>query len=224
MADVAMNGSRLLRAGGFALVAGSAAFVAHVILRSVVTAGADPLAVARASFWAPLNGLGLAGALLVLLGLPAIVPRLSIAGGRAGTIGLALLAVSWTFFGLFLSLYSLLVLPWLAEQAPWLMGAGASLPFAFVVTFAVGMLSWIAGAVLFATPFIRHRAGPAWVGYVLLASSVALVVGNFVLAPSGPVANLPLNLLSNSAPVLLLAAVGYLGFRLCAGAPMAQAS
>ena len=94
-------------------------------------------------------------------------------------------------------------------------GSSSSAPSRwFVVSFAIGLLSWIAGAVLVAIPFIRHRAGPAWVGYVLLASSVALVVGNLLIAPSGPASNLALNLISNMGPVLLLAAIGYVGFRL----------
>lgn len=212
MATSAMTSARLVRLGGLALLAGSVAFVAHVVLRSVVTAGADPAAVARASSWVPLNGLGLVGALLVLLGLPAIFPRLIASGGRASTLGLVLLATSWAFFGLFLSLYALLIVPWLAEQAPWLVAPGAALPFAFVVSFAIGLLGWLAGAVLVATPFVRHRMGPTWVGYLMLASAVALVVGNLVIAPAGPVSNLALNLLSNSGPILLLVAMGYLGF------------
>jgi hypothetical protein len=190
------------------------AFVAHVILRSVITAGSDPLAVARAPSWVPLNALGLSGALLVLLGLPAILPGLVEIGGRASTIGLILLASAWAFFGFFLSLYGLLILPWLAERAPFLVAPGARLPLTFVAAFAIGLLSWLAGAVLFAVPFIRRRAAPAWIGYLVLASAVALVVGNLVIAPNGPVSNLALNLLSNVGPVLLLAAFGYLGFRL----------
>jgi hypothetical protein len=39
------------------------------------------------------------------------------------------------------------------------------------------------------------------------------LVGNFVIAPSGPASNLAVNLLSNLGPVLLLIGLGYLGFR-----------
>jgi hypothetical protein len=135
------------------------------------------------------------------------------ADSRSGVIGLVLLAASWAFFGWFLSLYGLLVLPWLADHAPSLVAPGAPLPLAFVVTFAVELLGWIVGAVLAAIPFVRHRAGPGWVGYVLIASAIAAVVGNLVIAPSGPASNLGLNLLSNSGPVLLLVGLGYLGLR-----------
>lgn len=213
MATLAMTGVRLPRAGGMALEVGSVAFVVHVVLRSVATAGADPLAVTRAPSWVPLHVLGVLGALLVLFGLPAIVPRLADSGGGASRLGVVLLATSWVFFGVFLSLYGLLVLPWLAERAPALVAPGAPLPLAFVVTFALGLLCWVVGATLVAVPFLRHRERPAWVGYALLASAVALVVGNLVLAPSGPASSLALNLLSNLGPVLLLVPLGYLGHR-----------
>ena len=48
-----MSGAWLFRVGGLALLAGSVAFVVHVLLRSVVTAGADPLVVATATYWVP---------------------------------------------------------------------------------------------------------------------------------------------------------------------------
>jgi hypothetical protein len=157
--------------------------------------------------------------MLVLLGLPAILPEMLHAGGRGSSIGLVLLTASWTFFAVFLSLYGLLVLPWLAEQASWLVAPGATLPFSFVLTFVLGLVSWISGAVLVAAPFVRRRANPAWIGYLILSSSVAVVVGNLVIAPNGPVSNLALNFLSNLGPVLFLAAVGYLGFRLWSDTP-----
>jgi hypothetical protein len=209
-----MTSAPLLRAGGLLLLLGSVTFAAHVVLRSIVTAAMDPLAASKAAPWVPLNVLGLAGAMLVSIGLPALFPGLARASGRGGTIGLVLLAVSWAFFGLFLSLYALLVLPWLAERAPSLVAPDAPLPVGFTVAFGLGLLSWIAGATLVAIPFIRRRARPSWIGYTMLASCLALLAGNLVIAPSGPASNLALNLLSNSGPLILLAAIGYLGIRL----------
>ena len=54
---------------------------------------------------------------------------------------------------------------------------------------------------------------PRWVGYVLPASALWVLVGSFVIAPDGPARNLAVNLLSNLGPVLLLMGLGYLGFR-----------
>jgi len=114
---------------------------------------------------------------------------------------------------LFLSLYGGLVLPWLADQAPRLVAGPSPTPLGFVVVFALGLLAWLLGAVLLAVPFVRRPAQARWVGYVLPASALWVLVGNFVNAPGGPASNLAVNLLSNLGPVLLLVGLGYLGIR-----------
>jgi hypothetical protein len=208
-----VSGTRLFRIGGLLVFVGAVAFVLHVVLRSVLSAGVDPAVSAKAGLWVQVNALGALGAALVLLGLPAVYARMAAPGGLPGLLGFALIEVSWMFFGLFLSLYGALVLPWLAEQAPSLVAGSSPAPLGFVVSFALGLLAWLFGAVLLAVPFVRGPARPRWVGYVLLASALWLLVGNFVIAPGGPASNLAVNLLSNLGPVLLLIGLGYLGFR-----------
>ena len=164
-------------------MAGACAFAGHVVLRSVITAGPDPGVFALHGLWAPVSAIGVLGAVLVLLGLPAVGVWIARSAGLAGVVGLALLAIAWMFFGLFLSLYSLLLLPWLAQKAPDLVAASAPPPGALLGAFLAGMLAWLMGAVLLAIPFIRRRVRPAWPGYVLLVSAVWMVVGNLILAP-----------------------------------------
>src|ERR671917_1630457 len=158
-----MTGSQLFRIGGLGLFVGAVAFVLHVVLRSVISAGVDPALSAKGELWVPVNALGALGAALVLLGLPAVYARMSGGGGLPGLIGFALIEVSWTFFGLFLSLYGALVPPWLAEEAPRLVAASAPTPLGFVVAFALGMLAWLVGAVLLAVPLVRGPARARWV-------------------------------------------------------------
>jgi len=208
-----MTGTRLSRLGGLLVCVSAIAFVLHVVLRSVLTAGVDPAVSAQAGLWVPVNALGAVGAALVLVGLPAIYARMAAPGGLPGLVGFALIEVSWTFFGLFLSLYGALVLPWLANQAPGLVNGSSPTPLGFVVAFALGLLAWLLGAVLLAVAFVRKQARPRWLGYVLPASALWFLVGSFVIAPSGPASNLAVNLLSNLGPVLLLIGLGYLGFR-----------
>ena len=81
------------------------------------------------------------------------------------------------------------------------------------MAFALGLLAWLLGAVLLAVPFVGGRMRPRWVGYVLPASALWVLVGSFVVAPGGPASSLAVNLLSNLGPVLLLIGLGYLGFR-----------
>jgi hypothetical protein len=208
-----VTGARLSGIGGLLVFVGAVAFILHVVLRSVLTAGVDPAVSAQAGLWVPVNALGALSAALVLLGLPAIYARMTGEGGLPGPVGFALIEVSWMFFGLFLSLYGALVLPWLADQAPRLVAASAPTPLGFVVAFALGLLAWLLGAMLLAVPFVRGPARARWVGYLLPASALWVLVGSFVIAPGGPASNLAVNLLSNLGPVLLLIGLGYLGFR-----------
>lgn len=97
-----MTTSQLYRASGLSLVIGSVAFVAQVVLRSLFTAGVDPLIFAKQGVWVPTNALGFAGAMLVMMGLPGMYARTAEQTGRFGLVGVVLIAVAWTFFGVFL--------------------------------------------------------------------------------------------------------------------------
>src|SRR5918999_639614 len=130
------TGTRLSGIGGLFVIVGAFAFVLHVVLRSVISAGVDPAVSAQAGLWVPVNALGALGAALVLLGLPAVYSRMAGEGGLPGLVGFALIEVSWMFFGVFLSLYGALVVPWLADQAPRLVAGSSPTPLGFVVAFA----------------------------------------------------------------------------------------
>jgi hypothetical protein len=105
-------------------------------------------------------------------------------------------------------------LPWLADKAPSLIVDSEPLPVAFVIAFVIGLVTWLAGSVLLAIPFLRKRVSPTWVGYTLVASGVWMIIGNLFIAPSGPASNLAINLFSNLGPVLLLVGIAYLGYRM----------
>jgi hypothetical protein len=218
-----MSNRQIGRGSGAAVLIGAVVFAVHIVLRSVIAAGGEPLEYAPSAPWLAVNALGLVGAALVLLGLPGVYGRMAGAAGRSGLAGMVLLALAWLFFGWFLSLYALLVQPWLAEQAPALLGTETPLPAGFLAAFAAALLAWLVGAVLLAVPFVRGHVRPRWVGWLLILAGVWMVVGNLVIAPSGPASNLAINLLSNLAPVLLMIPLGYLGYQLWAeNAPAAE--
>jgi len=201
---------------------GAIFFVAHIVLRSLVTAGTDPVVFATRGFWVPINALGLAGAILVLLALPAMYARLAGSSGVAGWVGIALVSVAWLFFGVFLSLYALLILPWLAEAAPALVSGSAPPPTGVVPAFLTSLLAWLVGTVLLGIPFMTGRLEPRWVGYLVPVSALWMLLGNLVIAPGGPAASVPINLLSNLGPVLLSTALGYLGIGMWSAAERAE--
>ncbi|MDA3951256.1 MAG: hypothetical protein PF508_18760 [Spirochaeta sp.] len=208
-----MTISQFYRISGLGILIGAIAFVVHIVLRSLVTAGLDPSTFAKQDLWVPINALGVVGAALVLLGLPTMYAKMAGPTGLLGLLGVVLIALAWMFFGLFLSLYSVLVAPWLADQAPSLVAASAPIPAGFIIAFIASLVAESVGSVLLAIPFIRGRVQPRWVGYVLPGAALLTVVGNLI-APTGPATNLAINLLSNMGPVLLMGALGYLGSRL----------
>lgn len=209
-----MTNSQILRISGLSLLAGTFIFILHIVLRSIVTAGLAPASFANEGAWVPINTLGVIGSILVLLGLPGMYAWMIIPFGLSGLIGVVLIAVAWMFIGLFLSFYSVLILPWLADRAPALIAVSAPLPVAFVLAFAIGLFAWFGGCLLLAIPFIRKQAQPTWVGYTLVLSAAWIVIGNLILAPSGPASNLAINLVSNLAPVFLLIGIANLGYRM----------
>ena len=121
-----MTIAQFYRISGLGMLIGASAFIVHLVLRSMATAGLDPVTFAQQNSWVPINVLGVVGAALVIVCLPVLYAKLAGPTGRLGLIGVLLIALAWLFFGLFLSLYSVLVAPWLADQAPEL--AAAPLP------------------------------------------------------------------------------------------------
>src|SRR5262245_57853370 len=151
-----MTSSQLFRISGVALLAGSVTFIVHIVLRSGITAnaGGDTVAFAKEELWVPINALGVIGAALLLLGLPAMYAGMAGRTGLLGLVGGVLLALGWMFHGLFLSLYSMVVVPWLADQAPALVAASAPLPLEFIIAFIAGLIAELIGTVLLAIQFI----------------------------------------------------------------------
>jgi hypothetical protein len=85
-----LTGTRLSGIGGLLVFVGAVAFVLHVVLRSVLTAGVDhPAVSAQAGLWVPVNALGALGAALVLVGLPVVYARMAGQGGLPRLVGFA---------------------------------------------------------------------------------------------------------------------------------------
>jgi hypothetical protein len=135
-----MTSSQLFRISGLALLVGAVAFIVHIVVRSVITAGPHPVTFYREGLWVPITALGVLGAALVLLGLPAIYARMAGPTGLLGLVGVVPIALAWLFLGVFLSLYGVLVAPLLADQAPSLVAASAPLPL--VALGALGSRLW----------------------------------------------------------------------------------
>jgi hypothetical protein len=211
-----MTSAQLFRASGLALLSGAVVFLVHIVARSAITAHAGGITTtfAQDSLWVPINALGVIGAVLVLVGMPAMYARMAGASGLLGFIGVLLLALGWLFFGVFVSFYSMVVLPWLASTTPLLADELNQHP-PLLLTFSAALLADVVGTVLCAISLVRGGLHPRWVSSVLFASAF-MMIGGIVIAPRGPASNVAINLLSNLGPVLLMIAIGALGLRMWA--------
>jgi hypothetical protein len=158
------------RLAGFALMAGcvlaTLAFLGISLVEGTADrAYTDPL-------WQPLYGVLLAGSVLVVLGLPAVLVvhgRHSRALTVIGYVGIAapliMLNVAETSIEAF-------VMPYLARHG----GVPAETPAGLNAFEGVALLMLIAGTICLSIAVFRARIVPLWVGAALIASLVAAFV------------------------------------------------
>jgi hypothetical protein len=123
--------------------------------------------------WQPMYGVALAGNLLVVLGLPAILVvhgrasrRLTLVGYVGVFAPLAMLNVAETTIEAFIK-------PYLATHG----GVPDDIPAGLTAFEAVALVAFIAGAICLAVAVFRARVLPVWVGVAVLLS----LVGAFLL-------------------------------------------
>lgn len=159
------------RLAGAALMAGTALEVAGFLAVSLAVRASgdarytDPL-------WVPLYGVILTGALLVVLGLPAVLVvqgaaarRLTLVGYVGIFVPLAVLNVAETSMEAF-------VKPYLVRHG----GIPDADPTGLAVFESVALLFLVVGLITLAIAVFRARVLPRWVGVALLATLVASFV------------------------------------------------
>lgn len=152
LAGLALMTGCVLSTAGFAAIS-------LVMLRNPDAPYTDPL-------WQPLYGVALAGGILAVLGLPAV---LAVHGHASRRLTLA------GYLGLFLPLVMLNVAETLIEAfvKPYLAGHGGvpdQEPTGLEAFGTVALVSLVVGAICLATAVFRARVVPLWVGVALLLS------------------------------------------------------
>ena len=214
-----MTTVQLYRLSGIALLLGMLlSIVAAVVLgiafpdSSSPTAQTNPLNIF-------LNVVSVVGTFLALLGLPAMYARAARAGGLVWLIGVILIALTGTLFGIFLSLLSAIVNPVIATAAPSLLQQGP--PAALVTVFIIGTLANALGALLMGIPMITKQIYPRWCGYLLIVEAVLALAGFFLNGP-GPTTLLS-QILNIVSPLPLFIVLGWAGYELWSGKVAGQA-
>jgi hypothetical protein len=215
-----MTPAGLFRLSGLALTVGAIVAVIGNIATSVLFPDMNSPSEAMSASYVPLNLLATVGTVLVLLGFPGLYAWRAHEMGIAGLVGAVLIALTGMMFGVFFGLFSVLFQPYLAAQAPQIFsGDGPPALFPF---FILGTVFQVIGSILFALPMLRGRMLPRWPGYALVVSALVAIVSFFLGGPGSPTT--PLTILANLLPpVLLIIALGWLGYLLWAGSPQTSA-
>lgn len=202
-----MSTRELTRLSGFSVALGAVLGFLTILYTALFFAGDTTVTAGRPGF-ALVNLIEFLGVGLILIGLPLVYATFADRGGVLALVGVALIFLTGLMFGVFLALLSALLVPYLTEKAPSVLKGNG--PPAFFPFFIVGTVATVVGAALLAIPFLTGRVLPRWPSYVLVGSAVFGVIG-FFIPPSS--SNVFLSLVSNMSPLLLMVALGALGYR-----------
>ena len=203
-----MDTQRFFRLSGLALVIGG-------VLSFVTSFGGaffygQTTSYANKPLYIVINYVAAAATILLLLGLPGVYANRAEGFGVVGLIGAILIFAAGCFFGVFFSLMSAVVFPYLATQAPSLANDNNG-PAAIFVLFIGGSIFLSVGSVLLAIPMLRGRVSPRWPGFILMLTAVVGVVTFF--ATNGPGNSLISSFLGVISPMILFVALIALGFQ-----------
>ncbi|MBV9356529.1 MAG: hypothetical protein JO023_13505, partial [Chloroflexi bacterium] len=173
-----MTLAQLRSFSGWVLVVGAIAALVGNTASGVLFPDSSNPAYSTTPLFVPLNLLGAVGAGLLLLGLPGLYASHRLELRVSGFVGIVLIAVTAMMFGIFLGLFTVIVQPFVAVQAPQLMAAQP--PVALLVFFVLGTLVEVVGSLLLALPMLRGSMRPRWAGYVLVVSAVLAAVSFFL--------------------------------------------
>lgn len=205
-----MSAREAFRMAGLALLVGAILDFVATLVNTLVFSGNDPTPYAGNPLFVPTNIVSVVATSLLLIGVPVLYLSRPEGWGVLGLIGFVLIFATGLMFGVFFSLLSALLVPYLVQHAPdTLKGNG---PPSFFPFFIIGTVCEVVGMVLLAVPMIRGYIAERWVGYVMLAGAVFGVVGFFV-GGSGP-SNPLIALVGNLSSLLLFVALGWLGYML----------
>jgi hypothetical protein len=125
--------------------------------------------------WTLVTLITLIGSLLFVIGLPGMYLRQAARAGALGLVGFILLFFAILLGGAAFTSVQIVILPFLAQKAPQLLG-GSSLPLsAFLLLLISGLMQMIA-AILLGIATMRAHVFPRWAGILLLISGIAFLL------------------------------------------------
>jgi hypothetical protein len=171
-----MSSATLYRWSGGTLIVSSLLLIIEVILSNVMCPGHNCTPQQEMSLpWLLVVLTWLIGSLLFVIGSPGMYLRQAGRAGALGFVGFILLFFAVLLGEAAFSLLQIIVLPYLAQKAPLLIGPNGGPPALFVL-FIVAPLMLSIGAILLGIATMRARVFPRWTGILLLASGIIFLL------------------------------------------------
>jgi hypothetical protein len=173
--------STQIRLAGWALITGGVLSIAGFLAASTIVGSSGDANDARFSdpLWAPLNSVALAGAVITLLGLPAILAAHGERAQRLTLVGYVGIFVPLVMLNVGESTTETFIKPYLVHHG----GVPKNLPTGFETFMGVALLILIVGVVCLGIAVIRARVFPSWVGALLIACIPLSVAGGSLPGP-----------------------------------------
>ena len=208
-----MSSERLFRFSGVALLVGGLLAALFTLIGMLLFPGNNS---PTNALWMPVQLLIFVGALLVLLGLPAIYVRQARQVGWLGLIGFILTFLAALIIGVGGWIATGIIYPWLAVDAPKL--AAGQGPPALNAVIIISTLLFAVGTIMLGLATMRAGVFSRWAGLLLLTSGVVVAVS---AAPFPPVMS---TLVSNIGMVVFFLSLAWIGYSLWAakGAEISQ--
>jgi hypothetical protein len=213
-----MSHAQLYRLSGLSLLVGAAFSFITSLISSVAFIGNDPTPYAQNPLYTISNLVAAIGAVLILLGLPGMYVSMGERAGLVGLIGMLMIFIVACLFGIFFSMMSAVLIPYISSHAPSVVKGNG--PPALFPLFLVGAVLLVIGPILLAIPMIRGLVADRWVGYLFVAVAVTTVISFVVSGPNGST-NVLISLITSLSTFLLFFALGWLGYRMWSGFSLA---
>jgi len=171
-----MSSTTLYRLSGGTLIAGSLLILINTIFNDVLFPGHSSTPEQVVSLpWLLVGLTVIIGSLLFVIGLPGMYLRQADRAGSLGLVGFILLFFGMLLQGAAFGIVQVIILPFLAQKAPQLVGAN-SLPISGFLLLIVSGLMYIIGAILLGIATMRSHVFSRWTGVLILAAGIALLL------------------------------------------------
>lgn len=171
-----MSTRTLYRWSGGTLIVSSILLIIEIVVSNVMCPGHNCTPQQEMSLpWLLVTLVWLIGSLLFVIGSPGMYLRQAERAGGMGFAGFILVFFAVLLGEAAFSLLQIIVLPFLAQKAPQLVGPNSGPPALFVL-FIVPPLMITIGSILLGIATMRARVFPRWSGILLLVSGIIFLL------------------------------------------------